>query len=190
MRLHLGDKLVRRRLVRLMEDYLVATNPPVSPTEDEIRAEFELRQDELRTEPRLTIEHLGFPPSWTEEGEVASVVARIHEEGLSPEEVRGLNSSIRLGRLNDSTPDELMRFLGSDVVDGLMASNPEAGRWYGPVRSSQGLHYVWVEDLTPSRPQSLDEARPLLQRDLESRARSTALEEAVELLRQNFDVRT
>jgi hypothetical protein len=51
------------------------------------------------------------------------------------------------------------------------------------------LHYVYVEELEESRDAELEEVRVLLTRDIESRARTAALQESTERMRQEYEVR-
>ena len=56
------------------------------------------------------------------------------------------------------------------------------------MRSTYGLHYVWVSAVEPDRDATLDEVRAQLLRDLESRARNEALQESMASLRENYEV--
>jgi hypothetical protein len=51
------------------------------------------------------------------------------------------------------------------------------------------LHYVWVTALEPARDAQLEEVERQLRRDLESRARSQALQSATASLRADYTVR-
>ncbi len=189
MRLHLGDEVIKRRMIQVMEQILLADNPPAVPGEQEIAAEFERRKDELRRPPRYSIEHIYF--NRDREGEVEGVIATIEEQGLDAESARQLSSPFLPGyRFRRQTPDQLARHFGASFVRNLEAANPAAGRWVGPVRSTYGLHYVWVDELEPERDATLEEVRLQLVRDLESRARAESLRESIAALRERYEVRT
>ena len=70
-----------------------------------------------------------------------------------------------------------------------MESEPTAGAWSGPIRSTYGLHYVWVDELEPERDATLDEVRLQLLRDLESRAKAESLRASIDSLRERYEVR-
>ncbi|MDE0931642.1 MAG: peptidyl-prolyl cis-trans isomerase, partial [Halioglobus sp.] len=55
MRLHLSDEVIKRRMIQVMEQLLLAANPPLPPTEAEIIAEFDQRKEELRRPTRYSI---------------------------------------------------------------------------------------------------------------------------------------
>jgi parvulin-like peptidyl-prolyl isomerase len=189
MRLHLGDEVVKRRMIQVMEQLLLAANPPLVPSEEELAAEFAERREELRRPPRFTIEHIYF--NRDREAEVESVIATIREQQLDPQAARQLSSPFLPGyRFTHQTPDQLARHFGASFVRNLVEAGPVAGQWAGPVRSTYGLHYVWVESLEPDREATLDEVRPQLLRDLESRAKAQALRESIETVRERYEVRS
>ena len=187
MRLHLGDEVVKRRLIQVMEQLLLAASPPRPISERALQAEFEKRKDELRRPPRYSIEHLYF--NRDREAEVETVIATIQAQGLDATEARELSSPFLPGyRFTRQSPDQLARHFGSAFVENLQATDPQPGTWRGPVRSTYGVHYVWVEDVEPSRDATLEEVRGLLQRDLESRERTRALSESIDTMRENYEV--
>ena len=189
MRLHLGDEVVKRRLIQVMEQLLLAGNPPVEPTDEQIMKEFASRAEELRRPPRYSIEHLYF--SREREAEIESVVATVQQEKLSAREARRLSSPFLPGyEFKRQTPDQLARHFGASFVENLQGEQPQAGQWVGPVRSTYGLHYVWVSAIEPEREALLEEVHLQLRRDLESRARSEALQNAIEVLRANYEVKS
>jgi hypothetical protein len=189
MRLHLGDEVVKRRLIQIMEQLLLAANPPRPPSEEEVVGEFEERREELRRPPRYSIEHLYF--NRDREGDIENVVATIQEQGLTPSQAREMSSPFLPGYLfKGQSPDQLARHFGAAFVKNLEQKGPESGEWLGPIRSTYGMHYVWVIDVQPARDAELEEVRTLLLRDLESRARNRSLEESLARMREQYEVRT
>jgi hypothetical protein len=188
MRLHLGDEVVKRRLIQVMEQLMLAANPPALVSEEALQAEFNKRKEELRRPPRYSIEHLYF--NRDREPEVDSVISTIREQGLTARQARELSSPFLPGyQFTRQSPDQLARHFGAAFVNNLQATDPQAGAWSGPVRSTYGLHYVWVSAVEPDRDATLEEVRGLLQRDLESRARAEALRESIDALREQYEVR-
>jgi len=187
MRLHLGDEVIKRRMVQVMEQLLLAANPPKAPTQAVIEAAFEERRDEMRRPERYSIEHLYF--SRDREDEVAGVIAQINDGGLSVEQARKLGSPFLPGyRFQRQSPEQLARHFGAAFVKNFEAAGPTAMAWAGPVQSTYGQHYVWVEAIEPARDATLEEVRVQLVRDLESLARREALQNSVDELRKNYEV--
>jgi PPIC-type PPIASE domain len=188
MRLHLGDEVIKRRMIQVMEQLLLANNPPQAPSEAEITAEFEQRREELRRPPRYSIEHIYF--NRERERDADAVIAKIQQENLTPQQARQLSSPFLPGyQFTAQTPDQLARHFGASFVENLQNIDPQPAQWVGPVRSTYGLHYVWVDALEPAREAALDEVRSQLQRDLESRARESALRESITNMRQHYEIR-
>lgn len=187
MRLHLGDEVVKRRLIQVMEQLLLAFNPPQAPSEEELLAEFASRQEELRRPPRYSIEHIYFNAE--REAEAETAVAQVNAQQLDPAAALELSSPFLPGyRFTRQTPDQLARHFGSAFVTNLLAEQPQAGRWVGPVRSTYGLHYVWVNEIEAGRDATLDEVRTRLLRDLESRASDAALQDSIGKMRADYEV--
>jgi len=188
LRLHLSDEVIKRRMVQVMEQLLLAASPPHAPTEAEIVAEFDQRREELRKAPRYSIEHIYF--NREREGEAAAIIAKINEQNQSPVQARELSSPFLPGyQFTAQSPDQLARHFGAAFVENLQQLDPQPDRWVGPVRSTYGLHYVWVSAVEPAREATLDEVRQQLVRDLESRAKDTALRESISAMRQNYEIR-
>ncbi len=189
MRLHLGDEVVKRRLIQVMEQLLLASNPPAPVTEEDLAAAFEERREELRLPPRYSIAHIYFARD--REDEVPGVIEKIREQELDAREARQMSSPFLPGyEFNKQSPDQLARHFGAAFIMNLEEADPTAGSWVGPVRSTYGLHYVWVEAIEPARDATMAEVTPRLVRDLESRARNDALQAAIATLRTQYEVRS
>lgn len=188
MRLHLGDEVIKRRLIQIMEQLLLGANPPVAPTEAEVQAEFVARKEELRKPARYSIEHLYF--NRERETEVDSVIAAIAEQGLSAEVARKMSSPFLPGYVfNHQSPDQLARHFGASFVMNFQEAAPQAGQWLGPIRSTYGLHYVWVDAMEAERDATFDEVKGQLIRDLALSAKTAALASAIENLRKDYEVK-
>jgi hypothetical protein len=188
MRLHLGDEVVKRRMIQVMEQVLLSVKPPATVSEDQIATEFSTRKTELRRPPRYSIEHIYF--SREREPELEGVIATIDQDELTAQDARRLSSPFLPGyQFNRQSPDQLARHFGASFVANLEQAQPEAGQWSGPIQSTYGLHYVWVSAIEPARDARLEEVEPQLRRDLESLARSEALQNAIEELRADYEVR-
>jgi len=188
MRLHLGDEVIKRRLIQIMEQLLLAANPPKESTEAEIERAFVERKEELRRPARYSIEHLYFKRE--REGDVDKVIATIKEQNLSATEARKMSSPFLPGYVfKAQSPDQLARHFGASFVVNFENRKPQAGQWLGPVRSTYGLHYVWVASVEPARDAALEEVRGKLLRDLEVKAKAKALADAIDKLREDYEVK-
>lgn len=188
MRLHLGDEVVKRRLIQVMEQLLLQANPPAPATEALLVEEFKRRGEELRRPPRYSIEHIYI--NREREGDVEEIIASIDKESLDPKAARRLSSPFLPGyEFKRQTPDQLARHFGAAFVRNLQLEEPSEQQWIGPIRSTYGMHYVWVSGIEVARAAQFDEVRTQLTRDLESRARTQALQNAVKDLRKDYEVK-
>lgn len=189
MRLHLGDEVVKRRMIQVMEQILLLGNPPKAATQGQLDAEFAERKQELRRPPRYSIEHLYFDRN--READIPDVIATIEAEKLSATDARRLSSPFLPGyQFRRQTPDQLARHFGASFVKNLQATNPEPGTWVGPVRSTYGMHYVWVSEVEDERDATLEEVQLQLTRDIDARSKAAALKESLDKLRQRYEVRS
>lgn len=192
MKLHLDDEVVRRRLIQVMEQQLLADNPPPRPTDAQVRAEFDNRTNGLREPPRYSFEHVYFRAE--QEPEARAAIARITNENLNLGGARSLGSPFIEGhKLSDQRPEQLARTFGQEFVrnlaDAAEQRAPQAGHWFGPIRSAFGLHYLWMNAFEPARDLQQVEVEERLRNDLEYMAKAQALKDAVSALRAQYEVR-
>ncbi len=188
MRLHLSDEVIKRRLVQIMEQLLLAASPPRNSTEAEIEAAFVQRREELRRPARYSIQHLYF--NRDREPEIDTAVAAIKKQGLSAEVARNMSSPFLPGYVFEGlSADQLARHFGASFVMNFQEAKPQVGHWLGPIRSTYGLHYVWVDAIEPERDATLSEVRGKLSRDLQRRAKADTLASAIKTLREDYEVR-
>jgi hypothetical protein len=200
MRLHLDDEVVKRRLIQLMEEQLLAENLAAELSAQEVAAAFENRKEELRRPPLYSIEHVFFARE--SESKVAATIATIIEQKLDVRSARQLGSPFLQGhQFARQTPDQLARNFGKGFVFSLeqalkkslghskALSQTNMQKWLGPIRSVYGLHYVWITEFEPDRDAQLWEVEQQLRYDLEYEAKNQALQCAIEVLRKDYDVR-
>ncbi|MEL7371372.1 MAG: peptidylprolyl isomerase, partial [Myxococcota bacterium] len=179
-----GDAIVRRRLIQKMTlilDEAVAPEPP----SDEALAAF-LAKDARRFSrpPRRTLTHVFFRASPTAETQAQKAKDQL-DSGASPQRMgepflRGAN----LGPVSES---QLARWVDPAFARAAFAAQDD-GDWFGPVRSTYGLHLVRIDATEAGRLPALDEIRPsvvLAWRESEAERRRA---HALKLLRDKYDV--
>jgi len=188
MRLHLSDEVVRRRMIQVMEQLIVASNPPAAPTDEEILAAFKTRSVELERPPRYSLQHLYF--NRERESDVPSIARRIRDGAMTPQQALPLSSPFLHGySFRHQTPEQLARIFGAVFVDKLAGESMAPGVWIGPLRSAFGWHLVWLDEVSPARPARLEEVREQLARDLVQQARNHALRAGIDRLAAQYEFR-
>jgi hypothetical protein len=194
MQLHLDDQVVKRRLIQVMEQQLLAENSPAKPSVEEIASAFSDRKGELQRPPLYSIEHVFFARD--RESEASAFVATVTEQMLDIQAARRLGSPFLQGhQFTRQTPVQLTKNFGKDFVIRLEQALAESQsqmkqqQWLGPIPSAYGLHYVWLTAFEPARAAELREVEQQLRHDLEYVAKNKALQCAIAALRNNYDIR-
>jgi hypothetical protein len=187
MRLHLGDEVVKRRLIQEMQRRLLFVNPAIMPTKAQVLAEFTARKNEFRLPARYSIEHIFF--NLDRDAETNSAIATIEQQQLDAESAKRFSSPFMSGyKFYQQTPDQLVRLFGVEFVSTLINAEPVVGQPIGPIRSIYGMHYVWVTAIALGRDAQLEEVEPQVRRDLKAKASRLALKNAIVALRSKYEV--
>lgn len=144
LNLHLNDNEVRRRLISIME---FAYDPIVSePDEASLRAFYEQNKVDFYGPSRVDFDHLFFE----------------NKTKLTPNELENLKDWKALGdnhwiqkKLSDKTTSEVMMFLGVEIAESMKTTT--VNKWYGPLKSSIGYHFIRVTKRIAGVPRSYDE---------------------------------
>ncbi|MBL9028152.1 MAG: peptidyl-prolyl cis-trans isomerase [Myxococcales bacterium] len=146
--LHVSDPIARRRLVEVAERALEHADEEPEPTQDELRAHVDAHRDDYRTPGRVRFRQVFLSTERRGAG-LADAVTEIAERlRATPEVARDVDlalsdpwpwSDTRAGE----SPARLEALFGEEFGRALAGARP--GRWEGPVRSSFGVHFVFVE---------------------------------------------
>ncbi len=183
------DEIVRRRMRQKLEFVADDLTELVEPTDAELGAFLDSRQEAYRLAPRLALRHVYV--SRDRHGDDAERLA-----GLLLEELRRLGSDADTSAHGDATllPAELelgpLGAIAGVFGDELAAALEllEVGRWEGPLASSYGLHLVLVSEREEGRVPALDEIRTALERDWLAERRRELSDAFYARLRARWDV--
>ena len=165
------DTVIRRRLRQKLE-FLVEDSVDEAPVTDaELEAWLEGHPDQFRAEPEVAFRQVYLSADRRGDsverdakklleklsGAGTDVAADVGDPSMLPRDV---------GR---STRSSIARDFGDSFADEVLKVEP--GHWVGPVRSGYGLHLVFVNARQAERMPSLDEVRPLVERELLSARR-------------------
>ena len=188
LRLELSDEVVRRRLVQVMEQWLVAMANLQPPDQAALEAAFGARTGEWVHPDRYSIAQVFIPQSNIDR--VSDIVTTIEAESLDATAARQLGYPFLAGFEFDLySADQLARTFGYAFVEQFETLPKIVGRWLPPVYSDFGAHILFLSAYEPSRPMTLDEVRPRLARELVVEAEQRVIAEAVEQLMQRYEVR-
>ena len=176
--LHLGDVRTRHRLVDKMRFLLVAE--PQAPSPEVLLDYYLAHIDDYRTEWRVSFD----ARFWEDASRVPEdALARLQAgETLASDEYW-------LGdRFDDYHLSMLRSLFGGRGARRLVEAPLD--KWFGPLPSPRGLHFVRVTERVAPRPIPFEEARSRLADDWITEERLARLDAAVAELRADYDVRS
>ena len=187
--LHLDDEVVRQRLIFLMEQRLLRSSEKQAITSEALATAFRARREELRVSPRIAFDQVFF--STNDSGIVRKRVEQIQRNGLRVSEARLLGDPFIVGdQIKQQSLPELGQIFGSLFQENLEAAllerSPQIQRWYGPIRSALGFHYLWVEAFEAGQEATFSDVEAKLRRDLMRRNEEKALEHAKRALADQY----
>jgi hypothetical protein len=159
------DDVVIRRRVRQKMEFLAEDMAAADPSEEQLAAYLASHSDRFRTEERLTFHHVFLSQSRrgaieNDVKQVANALARTP----GAEDAAGLGDPFLLGEnFRSLSLSDAARTFGEDFAKQLSAV--ERSRWQGPIPSSFGLHFVFVDERTPGNLPPLDAIREAVQKE-------------------------
>lgn len=190
LNMHLTDEVIRRRLVQIMEQLLVAAAAIQPATESELQAIFETRRDEFIDPLRVSFSHVFFGERSKQQ--VDQAVARIKAERLQGSDARRLGTAFLAGfDFSAVTLQRVTATFGETFASSLAMSIEEGaqvGDWL-VIQSVYGQHAVAITGLSPSHPLAFENVREQLAWEEQKRREQEALDAAIEHLMANYEVR-
>jgi hypothetical protein len=183
------DDLVIRRRVRQKMEFLAEDIATVEPSEEQLAAHLASDAERFRTEDRLTFRHVFL--SATRRGgalegdakQIATTLVHANATG----EAAAIGDPFLLGETFRQMPQsEAVRTFGEGFAKQLAAAAPR--RWQGPVSSSFGVHFIFVDERTRGSLPPLDTVRGAVQREWLNARRVEAEEKLYRTLRDRYQV--
>lgn len=147
-----SDVAVRRHLVEMMR--LAASKPARSelPHEADLQAYYEEHIERFTVAARVRLTHVYLSRERRGaalERDAAQLLDGLRQDTVSPQDAASLGDPfIRGAALPPATSRQLEQIFGPGFAD--TVANLPMRAWSGPVRSSYGLHLVWIEDTQPA----------------------------------------
>lgn len=182
------DTIIRRRLRQKMEFLAQDLAPVGEPTEDQLRAQLDENAEDYRLPARFSFVHIFFSPDRRGEAVVSDAAAELARlEGPDPLDIDSLGDPLPLPRVfEDVDETRVTSTFGHGFAEQL--AGVRVGQWGGPIRSGYGLHLVWVDAYTPSRPAELDEVRERLRQDWTVAEGDRRKQAFVDAIRERYEV--
>ena len=175
---------LRQKLEFLVEDSVDAS--PV--TDRELQAWLERHPEQFRLDPEVAFRQVYLSPDRrgkSAEGDAKRLLALLSAaSGDVPADIG--DPSMLPVEVERSPRRDIASQFGEDFADQVVAIEP--GHWAGPVRSSYGLHLVFVRARREGRLPALDEVRAAVEREAVSAQRRQRIDDMYETMLSRYKV--
>ena len=171
-----NDPVVRMSMVRKITMLGTAQAQAREPSNEELKAYFELRAERYRIPASLSLMQVYLnrdkrPESIDEDAR--QLLTLLSEQDPQTEELATLGDTLMLPSVvTDTSEDELARTFGEEFREGVVGL--PVGQWQGPVTSGFGLHLVKINHREDSRIPEWVEVRDSITTDLMYEGRKAA----------------
>jgi hypothetical protein len=200
------DQVIRRRLRQKIEIISEEAAASVQPTDAQLQEFLTKHADAFRGEAKVAFAQVFFDPGKRGdrvEANAKALLAQLNaNEKPTSRPEKGFHAAS--ADFSKTTGDplfvlkptypltgqrEIATTFGGDFATAL-AELPKAGsgQWHGPIASGYGLHLVRVDALVPGVLPTLDQARPLVEREWRSQHRQESGERAYQALRGAYQI--
>ena len=183
------DDFVIRRRVRQKMEFLAEDMAAAEPSDEQLAAYLASNSERFRTEDRLIFHQVFL--SATRRGSALDDDARQIADTLVrtsvPEDTAMLGDPFLLGEeFREMSQSDIARTFGEGFAKRLSAIAP--GRWQGPIPSSFGVHFVFVDERAKGSLPSLDSVREAVQREWLNARRIEAEQKLYRTLRDRYQI--
>ena len=183
------DDFVIRRRVRQKMEFLAEDMAAAEPSDEQLTAYLASNPERFRTEDRLTFHHVFL--SATRRGSAldgdAKQIADTLARTSAPVDTATIGDPFLLGEaFHEMSLSDAARTFGEGFAKQLSAVEP--GRWQGPIPSSFGVHFVFVDKRAEGRLPPLDTVREAVQREWLNARRIDAEQKLYRTLRDRYQI--
>lgn len=183
------DDFVIRRRVRQKMEFLAEDIAAAEPSDEQLAGYLASNPERFRTEDRLTFRHVFL--SATRRGSTldddARQIAHILVRTSAPEDTATLGDPFLLGEeFREMSQSDIARTFGEGFASQLSAMEP--GRWQGPIPSSFGVHFVFVDARAKGGLPPLDSVREAVRREWLNARRIEAEQKLYRTLRDRYQI--
>ena len=182
------DAVIRRRVRQKME-FLAEEITVPEPTEEQLAAFLASNPERFQTEDRLTFRQLFLNPS-RRTGTIDRDLERVRAALSSADaatDATGLGDPFLLGEeFHAVSLRDTAGSFGENFARQVFAA--EQGRWQGPIASTYGLHFIFINERTRGSLSPLDTVRPAVIREWTNARRLEAERKLYRSLRDRYEI--
>jgi parvulin-like peptidyl-prolyl cis-trans isomerase-like protein len=183
------DDVIIRRRVRQKMEFLAEDLSLPEPTEEQLAAYLKSNPERFRTEDRLTFRHVFLSATRrastidSDSRQLADVLARTGGAA----EATSLGDPFLLGdEFHALSQNDVASIFGDGFARRIFVM--EQGHWQGPVSSSFGQHFVYINERIPGSLPPLDAVRQAVVREWSNERRLKAEQKLYGSLRDRYEI--
>ena len=183
------DISVRRRVQELLEEDARTKAMRLAPTDTELEEYLAANADRFVIDQATTFRQIFFDVDANGIGADASarfMLGQLRGQGTQDVLSKYGDPSSLPSEFTELTHREIQNLLGDQFAQQLKGMS--AGSWSGPIRSSHGLHLVFIDERGGGRQPKLSEVREALQRELLTNRALDAVEQLYESIEDEYHV--
>lgn len=187
--LHLGDEVVRQRMVLMMQVALEALSTPAAVTEDDVAAAYEADQSRWVSPATISFSQafLGEAALDRTVRNSGKEVSGNHWATLDLEQGLAQSKPFLSGyHFTERRRKDVENVFGERFATALFESRRPLSEWQLPIPSAFGMHAVWIEAYIAEQAMSLAQASDRIRQELEAIARAKARAVEVNRLRASY----
>ncbi len=182
------DPVVRRRVRQKMEFLAEEISIP-EPTDRQLMDYLNSHPERFRTDDRVTFHQIFLNPSrraGTIDGDLQQVKAALSNANRTMDEVMPGDPFLAGAEFTALSLRDTAATFGESFAQQVFAA--EQGRWQGPIASTYGLHFIFVDERTNGIVPSLDSARAAVRREWANARRVEAEQKLYQSLRDKYEI--
>jgi hypothetical protein len=183
------DDVIIRRRVRQKMEFLAEDMSVPEPSEEQLAVYLASNSERFRAEDQLTFHQVFLSATRRantiedDSKQVASVLARAD----ATVDAAALGDPFLLGQeFRDVSPSNVISTFGQEFARRISAM--ETGRWQGPLPSSFGQHFVFINERVSGGLPPLDAVRPAVRREWANARRLEAESKLYASLRERYEI--
>jgi hypothetical protein len=183
------DDFVIRRRVRQKMEFLAEDMAAAEPSDQQLAAYLASNSDRFRTEDRLTFHHVFLSATRRGsalEGDVKQIAETL-VRASAPVNTGTIGDPFLLGEaFPEMSRSDVARTFGEGFAEQLSAA--ELGRWQGPIASSFGAHFVFVDERAKGSLPPLGTVRDVVRREWQNARQIEAEQKLYRSLRDRYQI--
>ncbi len=183
------DDVVIRRRVRQKMEFLAEELAVPEPSQEQLATYLAENAEQFRTEARITFRQVFLSSSRSAEAMDSETkrLATLLSNADAELDAASFGDPFLLSEgLNAVPVGDLIRTFSEDFAKRVFAAEP--GRWFGPVASPYGQHFVFIENRTKGGVPPLDAVRTAVARKWSDARRVEAEQKLYSSLREQYEV--